>query len=178
MSKRTQGLERRANDAYDTPFEAVKPLLPHLPRACYFIEPCAGKGNLVDHLTAFGHTCAGAFDIAPRRADIQRRSVHQIKIKGRGTKSFFITNPPWKREILHPIIEHLASQLPTWLLFEADWAHTQQAARFMPICQKIVSVGRVRWIEGTAMDGMENCAWYLFDGARRTEFVEFYGRQG
>ena len=33
----------------------------------------------------------------------------------------------------------------------------------MPMCTDIVSVGRLRWIEGTTMTGMQNFAWYRFD---------------
>jgi hypothetical protein len=42
--------------------------------------------------------------------------------------SMFITNPPWDRKVLHPLIEHLSSIAPTWLLFDADWMHTKQSS--------------------------------------------------
>jgi hypothetical protein len=64
--------------------------------------------------------------------------------------------------------------MPTWLLFDADWVHTKQSAPFMPYCRKIVSVGRVRWIEGTKMTGKDNVAWHLFTAEEGT--TEFYGR--
>ena len=38
---------------------------------------------------------------------------------------------------------------PTWLLFDADWAHTKQAAPYLRHCSHIVSVGRVHWMAGT-----------------------------
>ena len=65
--------------------------------------------------------------------------------------------------MLHPIIMNLQWQLPTWLLFDADWAHTAQARGFRGSLRKIVSVGRVEWFPGTGMTGKDNCAWYLFD---------------
>lgn len=88
-----------------------------------------------------------------------------------------ITNPPWERNQdgtgpLHDMIRVFSAHAPTWLLFDADWMHTGQASRFAPLCKKIVSVGRVKWIEGSAGAGMENACWYLFaqtDGA--TEFI-------
>ena len=40
------------------------------------------------------------------------------------------------------------------------WSHTRQAEPFMPSCSDIVSVGRLRWIEGTTMSGKQNFAWY------------------
>jgi hypothetical protein len=64
---------------------------------------------------------------------------------------------------MHALISHFARILPTWLLLETDWASTKQAAPFMPMCADIVSVGRLRWIEGTTMTGMQNFAWYRFD---------------
>jgi hypothetical protein len=87
----------------------------------------------------------------------------------------FITNPPWDRKILHPLIVHLSDQAPTWLLFDADWMHTRQAAPFMPRLRKIVSVGRVKWIPDSTMTGKDNCAWYLFDRPH-SEGVRFHGR--
>ena len=51
---------------------------------------------------------------------------------------------------------------PTWLLFDADWAHTKQARPYLKYCDKIVSVGRVKWIPDSKMTGKDNCAWYLF----------------
>lgn len=75
----------------------------------------------------------------------------------------FITNPPWTRSLLHPLIVHLSNQAPTWLLFDADWMHTKQAAPYLDRLVRIVSVGRLKWIPDSKMDGKDNCAWYLFN---------------
>ena len=84
----------------------------------------------------------------------------------------FITNPPWDRSILHPLIMHLSDIAPTWLLFDADWMHTRQSTEYMVRCSQIVSVGRVKWIPDSKMTGKDNCAWYLFErGAAATRFV-------
>ncbi|MCH7946002.1 MAG: ATP-binding cassette domain-containing protein [Armatimonadetes bacterium] len=67
MSKRAPGkFKRRPQDAYDTPPEAVAPLLPHLPPGTFYAEPCAGKLHLVDALGEAGHKCTYAQDIALR----------------------------------------------------------------------------------------------------------------
>jgi hypothetical protein len=58
--------ERRERDFYPTPYEAVLPLLPHLPERVRFIEPCAGDGRLVRHLERHGHHCIDAFDLEPQ----------------------------------------------------------------------------------------------------------------
>ena len=159
MGKRSN-FDRLPRDYYPTPAEAVRPLLPHLPAGSSFIEPCAGDGRLVDHLEAAGHHCVAALDIEPQRAGI-------ITCDARGlcnvTADFFITNPPWARDVLHPIIENLSRQMPTWLLFDADWVHTRQSAPFMHLLKKVVSVGRVKWIPDSSFTGKDNCCWHLFD---------------
>ena len=91
------------------------------------------------------------------------------------TVDYIITNPPWDRKLLHPLIERFAMIKPTWLLFDADWMHTMQSIPYMPWCEKIVSVGRVKWIEGSTSVGKDNAAWYLFDANHIGE-TAFYGR--
>lgn len=159
MGKRSD-FERRPRDFYPTPATAVAPLLPHLEPATHFAEPCAGDGALIDALTAHGHICLHASDIEPRRAGILQADALDGPWSGFDT---FITNPPWDRKVLHPLIVHLSDQAPTWLLFDADWIHTRQAAPYLPRLRKVVSVGRVKWIPDSPFTGKDNCAWHLFD---------------
>ncbi|MEO0829804.1 MAG: hypothetical protein AAFY03_05025, partial [Pseudomonadota bacterium] len=90
-----------------------------------------------------------------------------------------ITNPPWDRDLLHPMIHQFRQLRPTWLLFDADWAFTEQATfaeLFLQYCAKIVVVGRVKWIEGSEGKGKENCAWYLFTSEKAPAGTPlFYG---
>lgn len=171
MGKRSDFV-RRERDWYPTPVEAVRPLLPHLAPRTRFCEPCAGDGALIDHLTAAGHFCVMACDIEPGRGDIQTGDAR--KIRGFSAECF-ITNPPWSRDILHSILGHLPHIAPTWLLFDADWVHTRQAAPFMCGLRKIVSVGRVKWIADSPFTGKDNCAWHLFD-AHSDAPAQFIGR--
>jgi hypothetical protein len=60
------------------------------------------------------------------------------------------------------------------LLIDSDWAYTKQAAPFIPHCQKIVAIGRLKWIPGSKYTGKENCAWYLFDW-NHISGPQFYG---
>lgn len=178
MGKRSS-FDRVPRDFYPTPVEAVRPLLPHLIAGTVFVEPCAGDGALIDHLQGAGHRCTFGIDIAPiwpivRTADATTARYNM------GGATCFITNPPWSRDVLHPIITNLSSQAPTWLLFDADWIHTRQAVPFLPLLQTIVSVGRVKWIPGSKMTGKDNCAWHLFDStpdASRWPAAAFYGRK-
>lgn len=174
MGKRS-AFARVERDFYPTPAEAVAPLLPHLaPRTC-FVEPCAGDGRLIAHLEAHGHLCTYAFDIDPRCYRVHLGDAMIELAAGHGADCF-ITNPPWSRDVLHPIIRNLAARKPTWLLFDADWVHTRQSAPFLPLLRKIVSVGRVKWIPDSPHTGKDNAAWYLFDASAAGEPV-FIGRQ-
>jgi hypothetical protein len=49
---------------YPTPFEAVRPLIPHLRGVRTFAEPCCGDGALVRHLESFRLRCVYRGDIA------------------------------------------------------------------------------------------------------------------
>lgn len=160
MSKRAGQFVRRERDFYPTPEKAVLPLLPHLPRGATFYEPCAGDGALINHLVKHGMICAGGSDICPQRADIRRADA--LSLNDFGCADLIIVNPPWTREILHPMILHFQRIAPTWLLFDAGWMSTKQSAPFLDQCSHIVAVGRLCWIPGTTMTGKDDCAWYRF----------------
>lgn len=178
MGKRSD-FDRVPRDYYPTPLAAVEPLIPHLPYSFDYVEPCAGDGRLIGHLDKLtdGHSeCLFASDIKPRGGYITACDALEVDITGLGI-DFCITNPPWDRKILHPLIEHWMQMCPTWLLFDADWMHTKQSAILMSYCVKVVSVGRVKWIEGSKSVGKDNCAWYMFDIKKQPNApIEFYGR--
>lgn len=171
MSKRST-FKRRKNDAYFTPYKCVPPLIPHLYPGAQYIEPCAGDGRLIEHLNAHGLACRGALDIDPQGDGIAQADALEFEFPAFGF-DYFITNPPWTREILHPLIDKLRQIRPTWLLFDADWAHTKQAKPYLEYCQKIVSIGRVKWIEDSEHFGKDNAAWYCF--GRNPSVTEFHG---
>lgn len=158
-------------DTYDTPEGAIAPLLPFLKANCVFAEPCAGKGNISDYLESKGYTCGFKGDLEPRREDVDKMDALKNWLVG---YDYIITNPPWTRQILHPMIMHFKDLAPTWLLFDADWMHTRQASKYMLYCSVIISVGRVKWIEGSKHTGKDNCCWYLFksDIQEQTVFME------
>jgi hypothetical protein len=156
--------------------EAVKPLLPHLLPGSSFCEPCAGAGDLVRHLEAAGLRCVSAFDVEPRHDSIRRHDASWITKDDLNGAKYIITNPPWDRTPLHQIIERCSAIAPTWLLFDADWMHTKQAANHLLYCWTIVSVGRVKWIADSDMAGKDNCCWYLFKDTIPLEGTVFHGR--
>ena len=161
--------------AIPTPFAAVEPLINHLPNKFTFSEPCAGDGQLCRHLEYFGGVCIWASDIEPQLAGIAKNDFSEIGDFEIMESGFIITNPPWDRTILHPIIEHFAPKKPTWLLFDADWVHTKQSIPYIKYLHKIVSVGRIKWFGN--MTGKDNCAWHLFDAQTPPIMgVIFHGR--
>ena len=138
-----------------------------------FIEPCAGDGTLTSLLLKYTEgKCLYQSDIAPQEKGILVKNVLDIEDK----PDYYITNPPWDRILLHPIIEHLSDLSPTWLLFDADWIHTKQSRPYQQRLQKIVSVGRVKWIPDSKMTGKDNCCWYLFDKDNKDQTV-IYGKE-
>lgn len=172
MGKRSS-FDRVERDFYPTPRAAVEPLVPHLAGETDYVEPCAGDGALIGWLNALTDMrCRYASDIRPMADGIGQRDV-----RGGGWMShLYVTNPPWDRKILHPLIETLTCHGGrAWLLFDADWIHTKQAVPFLPRLRKIVSVGRVKWIPDSKMTGKDNCAWHYFTQPS-DEPTQFYGR--
>lgn len=179
MGKRSDYV-RKPRDYYPTPLAAVVPIIPHLPSSFTFAEPCAGDGRLIKHIHALapGSECSFASDIEPREndEDIEEYDAFDITEAQLAHTDIIITNPPWERKILHPLIEQFSDLRPTWLLFDADWIHTIQSSSLVTsrLC-KIVSIGRVKWIEDSAGSGKDNACWYLFD-AKKAGPTEFHGR--
>ena len=168
MGKRS-AFERREADFYPTPRAAVVPLIPYLRGIRSFAEPCAGDGALVRHLEGFGLRCVYAGDIRNGQDALERNDY--------GAADVIISNPPWSRDPMHRLIAHFQNIRPTWLLLDADWAHTKQAVLFLNHTSHIVAVGRQKWIEGSKYTGKDNCAWYRFDIKHKAGPV-FHGRGG
>lgn len=176
MGKRSE-FERRERDYYPTPRKAVEPLIPHLERRIdqKYIEPCAGDGTLIDHISDMmpdSFLCTQAYDIEPQREDIIEADFFDLEVTDE--TDYVITNPPWDRKVLHPMLEHCRTfPCPTWFLFDADWAHTNQAIPYLKYCDKIVAVGRIKWIPDSKYTGKDNCCWYRFqpNEVNATQFV-------
>lgn len=185
MGKRSN-FERVPRDFYPTPKEAVTPLLPFIKQYRYFAEPCFGNGALAYWVSEKGPFVEFASEIQsyqnvgfeyPENYDHSQGikwNTDALSVTDFGKSEVIITNPPWSRDVLHPMIDHFRKLLPTWLLFDADWMHTRQAKPYLPYCSKIVSVGRVKWIPDSKHTGKDNCCWYLFNETEQE--TRFYGR--
>ena len=160
---RQSRFERIENDFYATNDpRAVAALLPHLPDRCNFIEPCAGDGALVRQLVAAGHVCMDAFDIAPQ-ADGIRQADALAWDAPRNPEAIIITNPPYDWRVLSAMIPLFCERAwQSWLLLEASFMHTKRAAPLMRRCRKIVSIGRLKWVVGSAHGSTKDYCWYQF----------------
>ncbi|NNH67807.1 hypothetical protein [Rhizobium laguerreae] len=164
---RRSDFERIDRDAYQTiDPRAVQMLLPHLRGIKTFAEPCAGDGHLVGALQAAGLLCVYEGDISNGLDALTHPFDEEAVFDA------IITNTPWRRDILHPMVDRFMHIAPTWVLLDASWAHTTQRTKpdvqpktpyLLDRCSHIVSVGRLRWIPETTMKGKDDCAWYRFD---------------
>jgi hypothetical protein len=160
-----------------------------------YAEPCAGAGHLIDLLEPHGFCCLFGLELEPQagrdggtrnRWPIATGNALHLGERDLAGVSVLISNLPWHRDWLHPLIWHLASLRPLWSLHDASWAYTDQAAAFGPICTDIAAVGRLKWFpprgrplrlpgedyaayrERAARhckpsDPPTDCAWYRFD---------------
>lgn len=169
MGKRSE-FEKIEKDKYNTPARAAWPLIPYLPVGDVdYAEVCAGRGDLIRHLMGEpGVTCRLATDIEPDDEESPMRiktrdalSITADDLRAAGA-TMVITNPPWTRTVLHPIILHFLQICPAWYLFDADWMHNRQAAQLLMRCARIVPIGRVKWIPDSPHSGLDNACWYFF----------------
>ena len=177
MGKRSNYV-RRERDWYPTPIEAVIPLMAYLPESFTFAEPCAGDARLALHIDTLTDSKAIPTllsDIEPQDDGVEK--IDAFDFVAPSNTDYIITNPPWDRKLLHPMIDRFASQRPTWLLFDANWMFTKQAKDYLPYCEKIVTIGRVKWIEDSKGSGKDDSCWYLFD-KNFTGNTTFFGRRG
>jgi len=159
--------------------DAVKPLLPYVDIQTY-IEPCAGAGDLIKLLSKTA-ICADAYDIDPQTDSIIQRNCLTLTENDCIGVDLIITNPPFTRDILLPMIDHLSSLRPTWLLLPADMMHNHYMKPHLEYCDLILSIGRLCWFkdkDGKMVKGVDNYCWYMFDQSEGYEPQEtvFKGR--
>lgn len=128
-----------------------------------FVEPCAGAGNMVYHLSDMGMSCVYACDIEPEGAGIALHSYEMIPGHVLARADAIITNPPWSRGLLHPFIDWcIKSGKPSWLLIDTAWAATRQAKPYLAYCSHIVPTPRLKWIKDSEHAAKDDTSWYRF----------------
>jgi len=165
LGKRSPDFIKKSRDYYPTidPI-AAEVLLEHLEEGTLFIEPCAGAGDLALSIFCKNKSiaCVGMYDIEPQKEGIIKRDCLSLTENDNVFANRFITNPPFTWSVLQPLMGHMISLLPTWLLLPADVMHNVRMGPYMKKCVKVVSIGRMYWMENK-IKGVENMCWYLFD---------------
>ena len=158
---------------------AFPPLAPFIKGATY-AEPCYGAGDLVRGFTGTAE-CVWASDIQPQEDNVLQKNALFLTKSDLHDCDCIITNPPFGWEMLQPLLEHLPTLKPTWLLLPADSMHTKQMAPYIKKCEFIVPVGRLYFHkvgESTSVKyrrGTSNFCWYLFHDSVRGDSPSFIG---
>lgn len=175
MGKRSNLGEVRPRDYWPTiDPDAVKPLIPFI-RGLRVAEPCAGNGDLAMMLEP-DVKVVWESDLEP-----QNKHIHQMDALNiskwditRYQLDAIVTNPPFTWKLLQPLLDHLPTLSPTWLLLPADVMHNKRMGPYMSKCNTIVSVGRLYWMDNK-VKGVDNFAWFEFIN-QQLNYSAFYGR--
>lgn len=177
MSKRSD-FEKVPRDFYPTtdPKALPEAFIKEV-RGKTYAEPCCGAGDLVD-LLMDGATCKWESDVEDRGAGVVKDAMEVTK-EDLSECNLIITNPPYTKSVLLPMIDHFISLKPTWLLLPSDFMHNIYFGPYMAKCSKVISVGRICWFpkDGKRVASTENYAWYYWKQyANEDTVTEFIGR--
>ena len=176
MSKRNDTFEKIPKDWYPTTDpNAVTPLVPFI-RDMTCAEPFYGDGDLEYLLSSIGAaSCGWRSDLRETVGNSKVMPATDLRKEDLDHVDCIISNPPFTRGTLLPCIDHLISLKPTWLLLPADYMHNRYFGSYMSICDKVVSVGRVKWFKDSKSCSTDNFAWYYWQDNKPSETI-FYGR--
>ena len=174
MGKRSD-FDKVPKDFYPTTdVRAVVPLVKFI-RGATYAEPCYGNGDLEDLLVEVAN-CKWRSDIRETVGSSKVLDALSLTKSDLSDIDLIVTNPPFTRGVLLPMLDHFITLKPTWLLLPADLMHNAYFGPYMEKCQKIVSVGRIKWFKDTEKDSTENFAWYFWPQHAKNETTVFYGR--
>lgn len=147
---RRSNYDKIPRDLYETidPKAIPKNLITHL-KGKTFWEPCVGSGKLVEQLEGIGAKCLGGSDIEPLIDWGVRKDGLSLTEDDLSGIDLLVSNPPYTKEVLLPLIEHWSSLRPTWLLLPATFMHVKYAQPYMEKCSNVVSIGRLYFFKNT-----------------------------
>lgn len=178
MSKRSD-FKKVPKDFYPTTDpKAIPPKFVDFIRGKSYAEPCYGDGDLEDLLIDVS-TCKWRSDIRETVGCSKVVDALDITKDDVSECSLIVSNPPFSRDILLPMIDHFITLKPTWLLLPADYAHNIYFGPYMKKCSRVVSVGRLCWFpkDGKRVSSTDNFMWYFWKkGATIDTETIFYGR--
>lgn len=160
--------------------DAVRPLSPFI-KGDKYVEPCAGAGDLIN-LIGDHATCVKAYDLEPQSDKVIKKDALTLEKKDLYEATVLITNPPFSWDLVQPLLEHLPTLKPTWMLLPASVMHNKRMGVYMKRCARVVSIGRLYWINKDAPNpnegkkGKEDYCWYRFHSSACEEGTLFYGR--
>ena len=158
MGKRSkQNFKRRERDFYGTiDPDSVKPLIPFI-KGLRIAEVCAGNSDLTDLLEP---DCKVVWesDLDPQNKHILQKNAIFLHKGDLQDCDLIVTNPPYLWEMLKPLLDHLPTLKPTWLLLPSDCFYNKRMAKYVDNCSDIVSVGRLYWMDNK-VKGVDNYAW-------------------
>lgn len=176
MGKRSDK-ERIPHDFYaTTDLKALAPEFTKNIRGKSYAEPCYGEGDLENLLRDFA-LCEWRSDIRTTTSGCYTLDASCLSKESIDRCDLIITNPPYTRNVLLPMIEKFISLKPTWLLLPADYMHNVYFGDYMSRCSKVVSIGRLKWFKDSPHTSTDNYAWYYWKYKADTETeTVFYGR--
>lgn len=154
---------------------AVEPLVPFI-RGKTYAEPCYGNGDLEDLLMEVA-ICKWRSDV---RETVGSSKVLDAMSLAKGDLDgidLIVTNPPFTKTVLMPMLAHFITLKPTWLLLPADYAYNVYFGDAMRKCAKMVSVGRLKWIKDSKHTSVDNFCWYFWPQHSTHQQTIFVGRQ-
>lgn len=131
-----------------------------------YAEPCVGDGSLVD-LLGDNFECVWASDIEPdgRYSDDMSMGAEDITKEQMDAveAEYIITNPPFTRNILLPIIDHFVYDLKidTAFLLPSNIIHNKYFCEYVTDAAFIKSMGRL-YFEENMIRGKDDYVWILW----------------
>lgn len=153
---------------------AVEPLVRFIQGSTY-AEPCYGDGDLEDLLMDVA-TCKWRSDVRETVGSSKVMDALSLTKPHLAGIDLIITNPPFTRSILMPMLSHFITLKPTWLLLPAGYMHNIYFGDAMRKCSKVVSVGRLKWIKDSKYTSTDDFCWYFWPQWATHETTVFRGR--
>lgn len=142
-----------------------------------YAEPCWGEGDLEDLLRGVA-TCGWRSDIRDTSPFSKQMAGTQVTPYDIRNCDLLVSNPPFTRQVLLPLIDHFVTLKPTWLLLPAGFMNNIYFGPYMKKCSKVVSIGRICWfpVNGKRVASTDDFCWYYWEeGADETQTI-FIGR--